>query len=95
MSKLYVIVRRDISPSQQAVQAGHAVAQFCLMKPMQWTNGTLVYLGVKSEIQLLNWIRKLDECVIFREPDIGNQITAIASLSNSDGIFQKLNLLKL
>jgi hypothetical protein len=33
MSKLYVIVRRNLSPSQQAVQAGHVVAEFLLNDP--------------------------------------------------------------
>jgi len=33
MDKLYVIVRKDLSPQQQAVQAGHSVAEFLLKYP--------------------------------------------------------------
>lgn len=54
--KLYVLVRKDFSKSQQAVQAGHAVAEYLLRGPSTfWGNGTLVYLGVRDENELKWW----------------------------------------
>jgi hypothetical protein len=95
--KLYVIVRKDLSISQRAVQAGHAVAQFCLHSPFsRWTNGTLIYLGVKGLTQLERIKYKLKEQNIrfieFKEPDINNEPTAIATDVDCK-IFERLNLL--
>jgi len=58
--KLYVLVRKDLSVSQRAVQAGHAVAEWLLHGPeTKWNNGTLIYLGVKHEMELEKWADKL------------------------------------
>lgn len=96
--KLYVLVRKDLSPTQQAVQAGHAVGEYCLNYPARWSNGTLVYLGVKSKIQLENWVEKLKRLnkhfIEFREPDLDFQVTSIASVTD-DNVFRNLQLLKL
>ena len=94
--KLYVLIRKDIlSPSQQAVQGGHAVAEF-LLNSNKWRNSTLIYLEIKSERQLNNWLDKLEfsdiEYYIWREPDLNNQITSIAAYSN-ENFFKRLNLL--
>lgn len=97
MNKLYVIVRKDLTHSQRAVQAGHAVAEFCLYSPfLRWKNETLIYLGVKGLRQLENLKRKLEyeniPFSIFREPDLDNEITAIATDCESR-YFKKINLL--
>lgn len=95
--KLYVIVRKDLSHSQQAVQAGHALAEYMLASSSpKWTNQTLIYLGVKGLKQLENLKFKLEmngiNFVEFKEPDLDNQTTAIASDKDSP-IFDKLNLI--
>jgi len=96
MSKrLYIIVRKDLSESYRAVQAGHAVAEW-LLHDQSWKNETLIYLGVENETDLLRWGNKLNfkgiKYVGFNEPDINNELTAIATVCN-DGIFKRLELL--
>ena len=50
MNKMYVVTRKDLSPEQQAVQAGHALAEFLLQQSdYEWDNGTLVYLTVPDQ----------------------------------------------
>jgi len=95
--KLYVIVRKDLSVSKRAVQAGHAVAQFCLCCPFsRWKNNTLIYLGIKNLNNLKKLINQLNnnniKFIEFREPDIGNQITAIAT-DQYYKMFDKMKLL--
>lgn len=83
MSKLYVIVRRDLkSPSHQAVQGGHALAELLMNHKINWLNGTLVYLSVKDEETLRKLFEKLP-CrakAFFEEPFWDNQMTAIACI---------------
>jgi len=78
------------------VQSGHAVAEYLLNHSTPWNNGTIVYLGVNNEIELKNWIFKLDtknvKYSIFKEPDIGNQITSLSTVDEGK-LFSKLRLL--
>jgi hypothetical protein len=81
--KLYIIVNEQLSTSQQAVQAGHAVAAFLKNNPhTQWDNGHLIYLKTKP-----NWKGNINECIYFSfnhetaefcEPDMDSVITAAA-----------------
>lgn len=94
--KMYVLLRHDLTTSQQAVQGGHALAEFLLNCPQDWNNSTLIYLGVKSERHLYKWKDKLSNMNInfveWREPDMDNQITALAAYSKEE-VFKQLNLL--
>lgn len=96
MKKLFVVVRKDLSPSQQAVQAGHAVAAFLLHGQHLWKNEILIYLGAKDchHLQRIMIRLTLDDVnfVEFREPDLNNEVTAIASEVDCK-LFNKLNLL--
>lgn len=89
--KLFVLVRKDLSKSQQAVQAGHAIAQYLIEHPdTEWGNGTLVLLRVPFE-SFDYWQKTIGKYSIFREPDIGNEMTAIACVGN-DELFSDLPL---
>jgi len=93
-----VIVRKDLTPSQRAVQAGHALAAYLLHGSFlrRWKNETLIYLGVKGLRQLENLKRKFKhngiDYVEFREPDLDDETTAIAT-DNDNQFVEKLNLL--
>ena len=85
INKLIVVTRKDLNPGYQIAQAGHALAQFMLEHPEQanqWNNNYLICLSVEDENQLNNLSEKVQAHGIpmsyFLEPDIGNELTAIA-----------------
>lgn len=87
VEKLRVVVRKDLHPSYQAVQAAHAGIQFQheypeIAKHWHETSNYLVNLSANDEDHLNRLIDKAYskdiKVSIFREPDIDNQITAVA-----------------
>ena len=99
MEKMYILTRKDLRKSYQAVQAGHALAEFMIKHPEEkkkWNNSYLIYLGVKDEDELNYWEQKLKNNDInhasFKEPDIGNQKTSLACYCKGDH-FKQLPLL--
>lgn len=82
---MYVLVRLDLAETYRIVQGSHALAQLALDAPtafQMWGNGTIVYLGVRCLKDLKLWKEKLaaeNLCAVsFREPDLDDQLTAIA-----------------
>ena len=64
--KLYLIIRPDLTTSQQAVQASHAATQFLKEHPLApWINGTMVLLTIDTESK--TWDRYLNPR--FSRPD--------------------------
>ena len=93
LHKLYVVVRNDLSASQKAVQAGHALAEYVLHADDGWKNGTLVYLTTPSIDDVAVKLKhKGVKHFAFHEPDIDNQMTAIASLGTNN-VFKNLPML--
>ena len=86
-TKLVLITRSDLSPGYQSVQPAHALAQFSQTYPSsfkEWYDReqNLIVLATTNEKQLLKLARLFSKAsldhVVFREPDIGNHVTAVA-----------------
>lgn len=83
ISKLFVITHRDLSPGQQAVQAIEFQHEHSkIAKEWNINSKYLIFLSVENEIELQKLLRKIQfkelKYSMFFEPDIGNQLTAIA-----------------
>ena len=85
--KLRVVTRRDLPIAYQAVQSGHAAIDFqhehvVEAKEWQTKSNYLAFLTVANEQELINLASKAIlmgiKHTVFREPDIDNEITAIA-----------------
>ena len=95
---MYVLVRNDLDQTYRVVQGIHAVAAFYEQgNKTSWHNDTLVTLAVRNQKALEFWCTKLDnknkKWVGFNEPDIDNQLTAIACVDTGE-IFKNLPLAK-
>ena len=86
-SKLITVARQDITPGYQAVQAAHAAIEFqhnhpTIAKEWHECSKYLVFLSIPNEQCLKDLIVKADakqiKYSVFREPDIDNEITAVA-----------------
>lgn len=82
-----MITRSDLEPGYQAVQSGHAAIQYVFEHPecaKNWFENSnyLGFLSVTNEQELISLAERAAEkdikFSVFREPDIDNQITAIA-----------------
>lgn len=94
MKRLYVISDDSLDPIYAAVQSGHAVAQWLLEHPKQtWNNNYLIY--VKSSVEIMEFLQETFNVSAFYEPDLNNQMTAIALEPNdiNKGFLKKLKLL--
>lgn len=101
MQKLYVIVRADLRPGQQAVQGMHAAIQFLHDFPTEekkWfeESNHVVFLESKNEESLQILFEELvsngENVSYFREPDYKHELTAIATVQSSSSFFSSLKL---
>ena len=93
MQRLYVLISNKLDPIYGCVQGGHVVAEWLLQHPNQdWNNNYLIYLSAN----ISKWKERLDVLEVdyteFKEPDLDNQVTALAVLNN-DKMFKNLKLI--
>jgi len=96
-----VFVRLDLPHPNQVVQACHAIQEADRLFPIPEITPNVIVLGVKDEAKLHSVIEELVLHKVghapFREPDMGNQITAVATspiYEESRKLFRKYKLLK-
>jgi len=85
MDKLYLISRRDLAPGLEAAQIAHAAIEMALAHPelvRAWhaDSNNVVLLEVADEAALLAVAARLGDLpqVLVREPDRGDEATALA-----------------
>lgn len=85
--KLYIVTRADMDQGYQGVQSIHVMAEFALQYPdvtKEWheKSNYLGFLSAKNEHDLIVLKAKATgrgiRVVEFREPDVGDRVTAIA-----------------
>jgi hypothetical protein len=81
---MYIILRKDLDPTYQIIQSGHALFEHALTltdKPSQTSNFCL--LEAKDEEDLMKIAGKLEQkdinLTMFHEPDYDTGYTAIAA----------------
>jgi Peptidyl-tRNA hydrolase PTH2 len=97
-----VFVRKDLSFEQIVVQTGHALVESTKHTPYQSDHPSVIVLSAKNEHSLekaIDFLKKNDIVYYgFREPDIGNTLTAVATAPiNEDkrSLFRKYQLLRM
>lgn len=103
MQKLVTIVREDLTAGQKAVQSTHAAVNFIFEYPNKaspWFKDSNILVQLEADIGTIE--RVMEKCeqqflsyTVFREPDLGNIITAICIEPNpiSTLIVKRLKLL--
>jgi len=99
---VYVLVRKDLPPAQQVVQSCHAVAEAARsFLSAEQEHPHIIVCQVRDEPTLRQSLDKLQthgvRCHAFVEPDLGNELTALATEPVFDGtrrLFRRFPLLR-
>lgn len=100
---LYVVVRKDLSTPQKAVQACHAVFEAVSaksFKPPQ-VHPNIIICEVPDERRLVQFAEKLEKagvrCALFQEADRGDEYTSLATeivYGDRRSLFKNLQLMQ-
>lgn len=99
--KLYLVVRSDLPPAQQAVQAAHALTEYIMHHKddaCSWhsTSNTLALLSVPTEDSLKSLAHKARRKGLriseFREPDRFDELTAVAFEPKAKPLLRNIRL---
>lgn len=79
--KLFILIDKRLSRSQQTVQSSHAAIEFALKYGKEWKHESLVLLAVDGGDELEQWYDWFDnQCykvTNFREPYYNDRMTAV------------------
>ena len=99
--KMYVLVRKDLDTTYRSVQGGHAISEYSVLGDQElyrkWFTyyKTMVFLGIPNERVMEMWTQRLTRhnknWVGFREPDLKDQLTAVACVDTGE-VFKHLRL---
>ena len=101
VERLYIVTRADLPAGDQAVQGAHALTEFAFEHPetaKAWheQSNTLAFLAVPDESALQRLHERAFDLDIkasaFREPDLGDSLTAIAIEPTGSRICRSLPL---
>lgn len=101
VERLYIVTRADLPPGDQAVQGAHALTEFLVEHPetaKAWheQSNTLAFLSVPDEDSLERLRERAFDLDIktsaFREPDLGDSLTAITIEPTGSRICRNLPL---
>jgi hypothetical protein len=86
--KLFVLVRKDLGRSAKAAQAVHGASGFVVKHGTAvWPNEIIVLLAVRDEADLIRWAVRLARCSThlyeWHEPDMNNELTAVAAFGEA------------
>lgn len=96
---VYVLIRKDLSDEQKAVQIGHAALEAGFRFPKPELTASLIVLQVEDRAALMAAAERLDrygiEYHLFFEPDFGMGHSALATrpvFGSERHLFRKWNL---
>lgn len=97
---VYCFIRTDLSVTQQIIQMSHCTFEVGTLDKTFGQPPNIVLFEVENEIKLLeahNWVTKHKiDCVLFDEPDMEGQFTALATkpikTKEERAIFRKFKL---